>query len=296
MPLVSIILLTYNHAQYIEDNILGLLEQDYSNVELIILDDASRDRTVEIIKCYHKELIEKFKRVEFFENKTNSGNIPYNINCMLKKTYGKYCKLISGDDIMASNCISKLVKSLMDNPQCSVAYSNQYIVEDNYKKGDSVKRSNKFYLHRKSEIEDEDMFRKLMFENSIVAPSSIIKRDVFEKIGLYDESIPYEDYEFWIRYAFYNGKFYYINECLIYYRRSDTSLTYFSSKDSKRKIMISMFAVGKTLKKYLHHLSPEDQLKCIKLYYGNYFKICKDAKFWRGIFSILYQMKRKNIK
>ena len=84
MPLVSIILLTYNHAQYIEDNILGLLEQDYSNVELIILDDASRDRTVEIIKCYHKELIEKFKRVEFFENKTNSGNIPYNINCMLK--------------------------------------------------------------------------------------------------------------------------------------------------------------------------------------------------------------------
>ena len=120
MPLVSIILLTYNHAQYIEDNILGLLEQDYSNVELIILDDASRDRTVEIIKCYHKELIEKFKRVEFFENKTNSGNIPYNINCMLKKTYGKYCKLISGDDIMASNCISKLVKWIILNVQLHI--------------------------------------------------------------------------------------------------------------------------------------------------------------------------------
>ncbi len=291
-PLVSIALLAYNHEQYIEDNLLGLLKQDYPNMELIILDDASGDRTVEIIESWMEKLKEKFGKVVFFKNKKNSGNIPYNVNRMLKEAEGVFCKSISGDDIMADNCIAKLVQCLIDNPQCSVAYSNQYIVGDDYKRGDEIHSSNQFYIHRKSEIETKDLFRKLMFGNCIAAPSAMIKREVFEKLGFYDESMIYEDYEFWIRVAYHGGLFYYLNECLVYYRRGNSSLTNYSSEESKRKIRTSMAAVGKTLKKYFHYLSKEDQKKCKELYYRSHLELCRDAKFWRGTFAILYQMKR----
>lgn len=295
-PLVSITLLTYNHEQYIEDCILGIIEQDYPNLELVILDDASTDKTVEIIDSYRAQLKEKFYIFSFLKRKSNSGNIAHNINYMIMKTQGVYCKQISGDDIMERNCISRLTQALIDNPQCWVAYSNQYVVGNDFKRGEKVKRSDYFYFHRKSEIEHKNMFRKLMFGNCIAAPSALIKRTIFDKIGLYDESIPYEDYEFWIRVAYNGGIFYYLNECLVYYRRGDTSLTNYSTKESKRKIKISMSAVGKTLKKYLHYLSNEDQIKCKKLYYSSHLRLCWNAKFWRGIFSILFQAKKNGIR
>ncbi|MCI9589030.1 MAG: glycosyltransferase [Lachnospiraceae bacterium] len=294
-PLVSVALLTYNHEQYIEDNILGLLEQDYPNMELIILDDASKDKTVKIIEFWMEKLEEKFCKVVFFKNKKNSGNISHNVNCMLKEAEGAYCKSISGDDILADNYISKLVQCLIDNPQCSVAYSNQYVVGDDFKRGDRTHWSNQFYTHRKSGIEGKDLFRKLMFGNCIAAPSAMIKREVFDRIGFYDELMLYEDYEFWIRVAYHGGKFYYLDENLVYYRRGSTSLTNYSSTKRKTKVKTSMLAVGKTLKKYFRYLSKEDQMKCKKLYYSSHLKLCWDAKFWRGIFSILFQMKRNNI-
>lgn len=293
--LVSILLLTYNHERYIKDCIFGILSQDYAPIELIILDDASTDKTVNIIKSFQNEIQQKFCNFIFLRNKNNCGNIPHNINVMLEKSKGFYIKTLSGDDVMGYNCISRLVSVLIDNPQCSVAYSNQYIVNENYKIGDKVFKKNRFYFFRESEVEYKNIFKKLMMGNYISAPTSMIKKAVFDKIGTYDESIPYEDYEFWLRIAYHNGKFYYLNECLVYYRRGKTSLTNYHSKESKRKIKLSMLAVGKTLRKYLYCLSKEDQVKCKKQYYNTYLKLCWDVKFWRGIFSILFLTKKNDI-
>ncbi|MCI8949860.1 MAG: glycosyltransferase [Lachnospiraceae bacterium] len=295
-PLVSITLLTYNHEQYIEDCILGIIEQNYPNIELIILDDASKDRTVEIIDSYQKELKEKLHKVTFLKRKRNSGNIPHNVNSMLKKVRGIYCKLMSGDDIMAYNCISKLVECFMIEPQCSVVYSNGYVINDRYRKGTQVSQSNKLYFYRSSGVIKGDLFRKLMFGNSIAAPTVMIKREVFEKYGFFDESISYEDYEYWLRISYNKVKFYYLDQCLVYYRRGNTSITNFFSEGKKRKIIVSMLSNGKTLNKYIAYLSEDDKLKCKKLYYYKYLKLCWEAKFLRGFFSILNQMNHNGIE
>lgn len=55
-PLISVVLLTYNHEKYIKDCIMGIIEQDYNNIELIILDDASKDGTIKIIRSL-KEIV-----------------------------------------------------------------------------------------------------------------------------------------------------------------------------------------------------------------------------------------------
>ncbi len=60
------------------------------------------------------------------------------------------------------------------------------------------------------------MFRRLMFGNAILAPAVMIKRDLLKRYGYLDESIAYEDYEFWLRLSFHQVRFYYLNENLVY--------------------------------------------------------------------------------
>ena len=77
--LVSVGVMTYNHERYIKDCLESLAEQTYKNKELVILDDASTDKTSEIIKSMMGYLESSFKRVEFIQNETNCGNIPRNM-------------------------------------------------------------------------------------------------------------------------------------------------------------------------------------------------------------------------
>ena len=107
ISLVSIVLLTYNHERYIGDCLQSILEQDYGKIELLMLDDASKDKTVAIIESYFEALREKCDYVLFIKNKKNKGNIPFNMNRLLKKSRGSYCKMLGGDDILEHNCISR---------------------------------------------------------------------------------------------------------------------------------------------------------------------------------------------
>ncbi len=294
--LVSIALLTYNHEKYIGDCLQSILEQDYENIELIMLDDASKDKTVMIVESYLDALRKKCRNVLFVKNEKNKGNIPFNMNRILKKSKGYYCKMLSGDDILEYNCISRLVQSLSDHPECSVVYSNVYLVPDYYRKGEWVEKPIAYFSYRKSEVESDDFFRKLMFGNHILAPSAMIKRTLLEEYGHLDETISYEDYEYWIRLSFHNVKFYYSNESLIYYRRSVTSISNFENGKKIKKIKTGMRSDKKTLNKYLHYLNEEDRAKCRKYYYYKYLKICWEKKYLRGVAAIICKLKKEKIQ
>lgn len=295
-PLVTITLLTYNHEHYIEDCLQSIIDQDYKNIELLILDDASKDMTPKVVESYLSVLEEKYKKVCFIKNKRNTGNIPFNMNCMLKKAEGTYCKMLSGDDILDYNCISKLVESLENHPDCSVAYSNVYIVQDDYKRGDWIDKTNSLFAHRKTEVESQNFFVKLMYGNRIPAASAMIKSGLLREYGWLDESIAYEDYEYWLRLSFHNVKFYFINENLAYYRKSDTSISNFMSGDKARKIRIGMVSDRKACNKYMRYLKEEDKIKCKKFYYYRYLRTCYKGKYWRGVAVIVIKLKQENIE
>ena len=87
--MISVGVLTYNHEKYIKEELISLAEQTYPNKELIILDDASIDNTVAIIESMREELEKKFSRVVFIKNQKNCGNIPHNMNVILKNCRGK---------------------------------------------------------------------------------------------------------------------------------------------------------------------------------------------------------------
>lgn len=295
-PLVSITLLTYNHEKYIEDCLLSILAQDYEHIELLILDDASRDGTARIVDSYLNLIKEKFDNVLFIKNHENTGNIPLNMNRMLKKAKGMFCKMLSGDDILEQRCISKLVVALLEHPQCSVVYSNGYIVQDGYKRREWNEKVQNLFFYKRSQVESKNLFRKLMFGNHILAPAAMIKSSVLAKYGYLDEKIAYEDYEYWLRLSSKKEKFYYLNECLVYYRKSITSISNYKSGNKINKIKKGMMSDRMTYNKYLQYLSLEDKLKCIQYFYYRYLKVCWDAKYWRGFYAIIKKLKDKEIE
>lgn len=296
VSLVSIALLTYNHEKYIGDCLQSIIEQDYENIELLILDDASYDKTVMIVESYLEVLRKRCNRVLFIKNKKNKGNIPFNMNRILKKSEGTYCKMLSGDDILQYNCISRLVQGLLDHPECSVIYSNVYFVPDGYRKGGWAEKSERFYSYRRSEVETDDFFRKLIYGNPIAAASAMIKRMMLEKYGLLDESIPYEDYEYWLRLSFHHVKFYFLNENLVYYRRSLASMSNYEDGQKIKKIKTGMLSDIRTLNKYFRYWNEADRLKCKKYYYYRYLRICWDKKYLRGVAAIIYRLKKERIQ
>ncbi len=116
MPLVSVIIPNYNGEDYIADAMQSVLQQRFSDFELIVVDDCSTDNSVEKIKSVCDE------RVFLIQNEVNQGpHISRNI--ALEKARGKYIALLDGDDLMLPNRLSKQVRYLERNPHIGILHS-----------------------------------------------------------------------------------------------------------------------------------------------------------------------------
>lgn len=289
--LVSIGLMVYNHESYIEDCINSILQQDYPNMELIVLDDASTDKSREIISRYYEKLKEKFCRLIFIYHKENCGKIPRNMNELIGQARGNFFKGFSGDDMMCPSCVSNLVTCMQEDSSVSAVYSNGYVINDSFKLKDHSGVESKIFLQKPVNDTCENTFRKLMFGIGPSTPSAMFRRDVYDKYGLYDESIPYEDYEYWLRIC-RKERIFYLDKNLIYYRKSENSLTNYRGIAGKNKIKKSMLSDRMTIQKYLKYLSPKDRKRAIALYYQKYYQLSYDANFYQGFILTAYKIKQ----
>jgi len=106
-PLISVIMPCYNSEDYIEEAIESILNQTYNNIEVIIADDCSTDKSFDLIKRYTK----KDKRVRCFKNKKNIG-CTKTLNKLIEQTKGQYIARMDADDISFEDRIEKQFKLL----------------------------------------------------------------------------------------------------------------------------------------------------------------------------------------
>jgi glycosyltransferase involved in cell wall biosynthesis len=119
-PLVSVAITTYNHQQFISNAIDSVLSQDYSNIEIIISDDASTDNTVEIINGY----LEKYpNKIKVLATKRNMGVTANWFKCV-SACSGKYIIGLAGDDEFLPGILSKQVKILEYDEKIAICYTN----------------------------------------------------------------------------------------------------------------------------------------------------------------------------
>ncbi|MCX5706400.1 MAG: glycosyltransferase family 2 protein [Candidatus Omnitrophica bacterium] len=124
-PLVSVLMTAYNREKYIAEAIESVLFQNYSNFELIIVDDFSKDNTVKIAKKYEA----KDQRIKVYVNEHNLGQFP-NRDKVASYAKGKYLKYLDSDDIMYPHCLEVMVSAMEKFPQAGVGFEDRFNQDD----------------------------------------------------------------------------------------------------------------------------------------------------------------------
>lgn len=208
-PLVSVCVLTWNHENYIVNCLQSIVEQDYTNIEIIYLDNCSTDKTYERATGFlANQPIPAF----CFKNKTPLS-IPVNDNFLISKAEGKYICLISGDDWMAPGNIKAKVVRMLEDEAVAVVYSEAYTYIE------SEDRIIKKYGRRSFE---GYVFDELVRGNIIVAPGVLVDIDKVKEVGGFNERVLIEDWDLWLRLS-QRYKVAYIPEHLVYYRRHNNN-------------------------------------------------------------------------
>lgn len=216
LPLVSVVVISYNHGKYIRENLDSIKAQTYPNIELIVADDASADNSVEI---FNEWLVEHNYTAQKNYHIQNTG-LATVLNECITVSRGKYIKLSSADDFFHPEFIEKCVKEL------EVLGDRYGMVHTDYT---VVNESSEELLRAKSpDIElwrnPEKYGESLIIKNTIAAVGVLLRVKTLRDTGPYDSQYITEDYCRWL---LINEKYYigYIPQNLVYYRQHDTNIS-----------------------------------------------------------------------
>lgn len=218
--LVSIIIPCYNQAQYLEEAVLSAINQTYTNIEIIIVNDGSTDNSEEVTSHLQKQYPEKIRVIL----QKNSGVVEARNNAIFNAS-GQYVLPLDGDDKLDRTIIEECINTI-HNHQCDIVYTN-------FKRFGSKK-----HIHNWKPFHESNP--------PYITPCSVtalFKRQVWESIGGFNKLMfdGYEDWEFWVNAYKNKFKFHHLNKILFYYRTKDISRdTVAYKKDTYLKAKIIM--------------------------------------------------------
>ena len=214
MKKVSVIMPNFNHAPFLKERMDSILAQDYSNLEIILLDDASTDDSVSILQKYAKH--PKVKKLII--NETNSGNTFLQWQRGMKEATGEYIWIAESDDVAEPTLLSRLVEA-MDQKDATLAFSNSLWIDSD---GHTIAHSVDPRWKRNFSMPGATFIRRYLLGYSMICNASavVFKREAarmveMEKVTQYTAS---GDRLFWIQIAL-QGRVAYVAENLNKFRQ-----------------------------------------------------------------------------
>lgn len=179
-PLVSVITPSYNQGEFIRETIDSVLEQDYSNIEYIVMDGGSTDETVDILKEYGEKIVWCSEKDEGQADAVNKG---------LKIARGKIIGWLNSDDTYCDGAIERVVSFFNTHPKVDMVYGEGYYID---KEGNVTDR----YLTERYD-------KKRLAETCIICqPSAFFRREFVETVGGLDKNLQLcMDYDLWMKMA-----------------------------------------------------------------------------------------------
>lgn len=225
-PKISVLLPVYNCELYIKEAIDSILNQTFSDFELLIIDDASTDKTVEIIKSFSDS------RIILTQKSRNSGLID-SLNFGISVAKGEYIARMDGDDISLPERFYKQVDFLETNPNiimCGTAYKTFGVIEKEIR----------------HPLSHEKIAVQLCLNSAFGHPTVMGKKSIFEKYNYNKDFEKVEDYELWSRLIF-EGQVANIDEVLLFYRVHENQVsTLFNNVQRIKNVEIQLFLFKKT--------------------------------------------------
>lgn len=271
-PLVSVLIPAYNHENYIQETIESIINQTYPNIELIILDDGSKDKTWEKITELKPKCENRFVKIHF-ETKQNEGTC-ITLNKLLKLSSGEFVYIIASDDLTKPQAIEKEVKFLQDNPDYALAVGDNEYVDFMGKQifrtqktfTSNIKNAKyktvKEFLSSKLKIDflsDDFGSYKTLYKENYIPNGYLIRKNIFETIGNFTKNAPLEDFWLMLQISKYK-KMKYIDEILFSYRIHDTNTIGNSTRMRELTTQTRNYE-QKLLEKYLTNHKNDELLK-----------------------------------
>lgn len=254
--MVSIVVITYNSAKYVLETLESAKAQTYQNIELIISDDGSSDKTVQKCRQWIEKKGERFVRTELITIPENTG-VSANCNRGVKGASGEWLKLIAGDDMLLPNCISDNMQYTKDNTDAHIIFSTVKVYQNEFKeecylKNLPVKFPN-ILMHPL--LTAEDQFNILVICDRITYSSSdFISKQTVLKVDGYDETIRLvEDYPMWLKLTRAGERLHYFHKPTVGYRVHAEAINNTGDQVLFKPSIINSFAVRK---KYTHPYLP----------------------------------------
>lgn len=211
VPAVSVILPAYNCEKYIANAIDSVLQQTLSDLELIIINDGSSDKTEPAILAFADP------RIVYLKNESNSGLI-FSLNRGIEMARAKYIARMDADDICMPSRLAKQMEYLDRHSETTMlATTISFIDEQGNDKGN-------WPLDRIA-IDHNSIRNKMPFENCIAHPSIMIRAAILKKLKYDPRQVNIEDYDLWLRLLSRGHAIDKINEPLLLYRIHDDSIT-----------------------------------------------------------------------
>ena len=189
-PKISICIPTYNRAKYLVETLRTILNQTFTDFELIISDDGSTDDTSELIKCIRDE------RLKYTRNETNLG-LYENWNYCINLAKGDYIAIYHDHDLYESTLVKESVDILDSNKNIGFIFSGIRYIDDNGKALQTIVEK-----HLGGFVSGHKLVRRMAtkWNSLIAAPTVMVRKDAYEHAGLYNADLGYgADLDMWVR-------------------------------------------------------------------------------------------------
>lgn len=184
--LISIIIPAYNSAGTIHATIESVLNQTFTNFELIIVDDGSTDDTAQIVRRFQDERLVYIYQPNSERSAARNNGIAH--------AKGHYIAFLDSDDLWLPTKLEKQIMLMEGNPDLGLVYCDM-ILFDSYTARDVSRHSQLATPHR-----GRVPLRDILVQNFISSPTPLVRRQVFEQVGGFDTTlVPCEDWDMWIR-------------------------------------------------------------------------------------------------
>ncbi len=232
-PLVSIVIITYNSAEYVLETLDSAMNQTYPNIEIIVTDDCSTDNTVDLCQNWIKHHRQLGKNLKLICAEKNTGTAD-NCNRGLYAAKGEWIKIIAGDDLLLPDAIESYISFANSSPNIDVVFANlsrfsgtkpNYAIEEcelHYKK--------LFFLNSKITAQKQYNILRHTFVGS--GPTFFAKTAVLKDVGGYDTRFYLqEDHPMFIKLTKNGHQFYLLDKVAVLWRKNENSVTH--SKNNK---------------------------------------------------------------
>ncbi|WP_116869765.1 glycosyltransferase [Vibrio splendidus] len=283
----SVVVLSYNSQETINETLNSILEQGKRNVEVIISDDASQDNSISLIKDWVSKNALMFdyrpKLIASDENLGIAGNLKEGVS----HASCEWVKVLAGDDLLASNALETYMSFIRNEPQKHhVIFANvQEFFGNIHSLGKVFPES---IDKKKFNLDAREQFEALKFHCFPAAPSCFFNKKIIHDFGAFSSDYGIEDYPTWLSLTKQGVTLGYIDEVLVYYRRDFGSITVGDK-------LISKFLLAQKKSVYRNIISPENSNFVVKAHHRICFFVDDLIVFLGNKKNLSFLMYLKNL-